>query len=192
MTVDADALTSLDDLKEYIGLTTGDHDLLLENLIDRATDLFETYCDRKFAAAAYTEYHDGRGLDKLFPKQWPVNSVTSIHDDSDWTWGADTLIDAGDYRIAHDGYIQMKTSTFSDDVQNVKIVYNGGYSTIPEDLAQACIEQAAWMFKQSPEGSALLGVSAKSFPDGSVSYTTRDLLSQVTLVLEKYRRRNLA
>ncbi|MBW1666718.1 MAG: phage head-tail connector protein [Deltaproteobacteria bacterium] len=190
MAVDSDALTSLDNVKEFLGISGNTDDALLENLIDRVTDLFESYCDRKFKAADYTEYHDGKGSDKLFPDQFPINSVASIHDDTDWTWGSDTLIDSDDYRIVDGAYIQCKSDTFTDDVQNVKVVYNAGYDSIPEDLEQAAIMQVAWLYKKG-KGGGLLGVSSKSLMDGSISFTNKDLLPEVRLVLERYRKRKL-
>ena len=188
----SDVLTTLPAVKEYLGITVSTYDTLIEGFIHRATDMIENYCSRHFRAADYTEYHDGRGLAELYPNEYPVNSVSHIYDDPDWVWGTDTEVDSDDYRIRDNAVIVLKSGTFSDDVQNIKLEYNAGYSTIPEDLAQACIEQCAWMFRQSAEGASLLGVTAKSHADGSVSYTAQDLLPQVRRVLEKYRKRHLA
>lgn len=188
--IDSDALTTLQAVKDYLGITSNADDALLESFINRVTDSFEAYCARKFKSASYTEYHDGKGSDKLFPKQAPITTVTSIYDDSEWAWGASTLIASTEYRIVDEAYIQLKSTTFMDDVQNVKITYTAGYSTIPADVEHACIEQAAWLYRKSK--GQLQGVAAKSLADGSISYSARDLLPELKLALEPYRRRKLA
>jgi len=190
MAVDADALTSLANVRAYLDLGVSTYDTMLEDFIDRVTDQFETYCSRYFKAADYTEYLDGKGLNILFPKQWPINSVASIYDDSDWAWGETTVIDSDDYRIVDDIYVQLKSSVFTKYIQNIKITYNAGYTTIPEDLEQAAIEQVAWLFRKNQ--GQLEGVTSKSLGDGSITYYGLAILPGAVEVLNRYQRKNLA
>ena len=52
---------------------------LIERLIDRATDLIERYCDRKFNTRDYTnEIYYGTGTNRLLLEQYPVTRVMRI------------------------------------------------------------------------------------------------------------------
>ncbi len=83
--------------------------------------------------------------------------------------------------------IILDNSTFYDGVQNVKIVYKGGYASIPEDLRQACIETVVQKWKEGREG--LLGITSRTEPDGSISiFTEAGMLPDVKRVLSRYKR----
>ncbi len=202
MAVGTYALTTLVKLKAYLNLTITTNDTLLEGLIDRVTSLFEGFTNRNLEARDYSyistsdDYDsdnaivNGNNRHRITLPQYPVNSLTTlristlaISERSSVTGAGWVIEEKGAGILALSGYI------FTGGVKNVELVYNGGFSTIPDALEQAAIEQAAWMYKQSPVGSGLLGVSNKSLPDGSISYTVRDLLPQVRMVLEKYKNR---
>lgn len=188
MSVDNDALCSKDNVKDFIGISNFNptDETLIENLIDRVTDMFERYCRRKFKQATYTEYHSPQSRDdKIFPKNYPINSVTSIHDDPDRAYGSDTLITASEYGIVDDVYVEWIDGAFSGGTNSVKIIYSGGYSTIPEDLSQACIEEVARRYKRRKD----IDISQKTQPDGSATLLAGDLLDQTKTVLNLYKKR---
>jgi hypothetical protein len=193
MSLSNNALTTLANLKAYLGITVADDDLLLESLIDRATDIIETICNRPFKNAdagdlpvAQTEYFNGDGRSKFFLKYYPISSITSIHDDPDRVYGADTLIDSDEYAFwADEGIVEFDGSGLAGSgVKNIKIVYKGGYTaaTLPYDIEQICIELVAILYKMRDR----IGVSSKSFSDGSASYFENLLTPQSREVLRKY------
>lgn len=144
-------LTTLANVREYLGIDDAqtDDDTLLQNLITRESAAIEKECNRTFGDATYTEYHDGDGTDTVMLKQYPVNSITSIHDDTDRDYDSDTLIDSDDYVYDSDsGIVQLDGFSFVPGRQNVKVVYNAGYTTIPTDLEQACIMRVAIRYLQ--------------------------------------------
>lgn len=201
MAVGTYALTSLTNLKSYLNLSVSTHDTLLENLIDRATEMIEDYTNRKLKARDYSydsgsgDYDadnavlDGNDRDRMVMPQRPINSVTTLRINTTAIDARSTVFDSGYVIDAKNGIIVLLGYVFTAGAKNIELAYNAGHSTIPEDLEQACIEQAAWMFKQSSAGSSLLGVSAKTLADGSVSYASGALLPQVKRVLEKHRNR---
>lgn len=139
-------LTTTANVKEFLGIGTAvtDDDTFIQNLITRVSDDIEKECGRTFADATYTEYRSGDSTGLLLLDQYPINSITSIHDDIDRDYGADCLIDADDYSYYSDsGIVELDGLTFCRGVNNVKIVYNAGYTTIPTDLEQACIKRVA-------------------------------------------------
>ncbi len=189
MSVDNDALCTKDDVKKFMGITnvSPNDDTLIDNMIDRTTDLFETYCKRKFFAAAYTEYHSPASSDKrIFPKNFPVNTITSIHDDPDRTYGSDSLITASEYGVMDDdATVEWIDGNFAGGTNSVKIIYNGGYTTIPEDLTQGCIEEVARRFRRRKD----VDVSQKTMPDGSAQILAGDFLPSTKTVLNLYKKR---
>lgn len=199
MAVGTYALTTLARLKAYFNLTVLDHDNLIEDLIDRATALFEAFTRRKLKARDYSYESDsenakldGNGRDTIRLPQYPVNSLSTLRISEQEIDERDSIYSCGWILEGESGILRLACYLFTEGIQNIELAYNAGYSSVPEDLEQACIEQAAWMFKQSPAGSALLGVSSRTFADGSVSYTVRDILPQVRMVLENYKKRDRA
>jgi len=139
----AGGLTTLANVRTSLGLSatqTGD-DTLITNLISRISDMIEKKCGRVFSIATYTEYHDGDNTDSVQLDQYPINSVTSIHDDTDRSYGVDSLISSDDYvYYSEEGKIQLDGLTFSKGLKNIKVIYNAGFDVIPYDLEQACIK----------------------------------------------------
>ncbi|HNX82476.1 MAG TPA: phage head-tail connector protein [Candidatus Omnitrophota bacterium] len=133
-------LTTLANVKTALSIVNTDDDAYLNSLIARVTDEAETYCRRKFADATYTEKYDGNGCQSMQLKQYPITSITSVHDDLDRAFLSDTLIDSDDYVFdAESGILTLDWSIFSRGVQNIQVVYNAGYTTMPQDLEQAAI-----------------------------------------------------
>jgi hypothetical protein len=182
-------IDDIEPIADYLDLDTSDpiEQKLMEELANRVTDLFESVCKRQFISATHTEYHDGTGNLYLFPFQYPITSVTSIHDDPDWSWGAATLISASDYMIHQNArMIVLKSGYFADDVQNIKIVYVAGYaaSAVPKDLINALVEQVGWLYKKKKHH--LLGVASRALPDGTLAFNQQDLLPEVKIVLKRH------
>lgn len=178
------ALVSLDDVKEFKGLTTTDDDDFISNLINRYSTLFESHMNKNVLRREYTEYYDGGGNSILFVDQYPITNISGISDDSDWSWADTTLIDADSYRVSNDNYIIFRSTTLGDYDQNVKITYTAGYKDVPEDIKHACIKEVVRSYDNRQE----VGITSKSMLDGSVSYLAQGLLEETTMILDKYRR----
>lgn len=85
------AIASLQDLKQYLKVTTTD--IALENqlklLLDAADSTVKSYCDREFESASRTWYPPLRDLGRstLVLPERPVTSVTSVSLDADGYYG---------------------------------------------------------------------------------------------------------
>lgn len=177
-------LTTLANLKQYLDIDTDQttDDTFLQNLITRISDDMERYCQRTFNASDLTEYYKGSGTRILLLRNYPVNSVTSIHDDTELEFGADTAIDSDDIKIsdAVNGTIILNEGIFTEsEKENIKVVYNAGYSTIPSDLEQACIKMCAAEYIESKGLVAAVEGSAEK---------AEKLRDQAQKVLDAYRR----
>ncbi len=180
-------IATLDEVKNFMGINNSksNDDDLLENLITRVTEWFQNYCGvLQFKQQTYTDYYGGKNTRHLYVDNPPIISVTSLHDDTDWTWDAATLIDSGDYKIVNSFYVVLKDTTFSKGDQNIKIVYEGGHTTIPEDLKHACITEVSRIYNSRDD----LSYTSKSSGAGSsISYDKDYLLSSTINILRKYR-----
>jgi hypothetical protein len=78
MAVGTYALTSLSNLKSWLGITASTDDAVLERAIDRATSRIESYLERNIKERSYAEWRSGAGVDTIRLHQWPVTTVTSV------------------------------------------------------------------------------------------------------------------
>jgi hypothetical protein len=186
------ALCTSAELKLYLdGMETpSKYDTLIDNIINSTSSRFEKFCDREFedSESDVTEYHDGDGsIDFIVVRRPPITSITSLHDDPDRGYNADDLIASTDYTYySTSGIVKLDGVTFLEGIKNIKIVYQGGYttSTIPDDLNMACIMQSAFIFKMREK----IGLTSISGEGGSVSvYQPMKLLPEVNDVLSTYK-----
>lgn len=152
------AFTTATAVKEYLRISHSNWDALITSLITRMSGFFESQINRTLDAADYTERYDGEedngGVLRL--KHPPINSVTSLHDDINRAFGASTLIATADYVwYANEGVIRLDGAEFRVGLQNIQVVYNGGYDTIPDDVVQAVIELVAFKLIQSDTGGVI-------------------------------------
>ena len=192
------ALTTLSGVNDYKGWTTGadtTRDAQVTTLIDSISARFETYCDRKFNSASYTEYYNGERGPYMYLDQYPITVITSIYDDTSWVWGSGTLVSGTNYRIANNQGVVFKYGV-SIGEQNIKVAYTAGYTTIPYDLENACIEEVADQWKQSTKSTGT--IKSKTLPDGSVQYgdgggsaSTPPFRATTMDLLERYRNKHI-
>ncbi len=88
-----------------------------------------------------TEYFDGTGKIRLWPRRIPVASVTSLYSNTLRVWtDTDDEIDSDNYLIQKYGdHVELDGLAFAQGLQNVRLIYRGGYAeaAIPEDLKLA-------------------------------------------------------
>ncbi len=136
-------LTSLQNFKSMIDKDNDEltRDNIINRLITAATHEIEAYTKRKLRGRTYganglpAEYYNGSGTPRLYVNQYPIISVTSLHDDTsqDKAFGATYLKASTDYIIWKDeGIIELypyaaKGSNFEENVGNIKLIYTAGY-----------------------------------------------------------------
>lgn len=179
-------ITTLDNVKDFMGLVGSKalDDNLIEDIITRITKQFENYCGvEQFQSKTYTEKHNGEGSKYLFLNaNLPIVSVTTIHDDTNWEWPDSSLVESGEYLVVDSKYIFCE-SVFSDYEQALKVVFEAGYESLPEDLIQACIEEVARKYKHRKD----FDVISQSIEGSSVSYSEPGLMGSTKQVLKYYK-----
>lgn len=148
---DATELLSLANLKVYLKITSVGKDDILTDIKDFVEDWAKKYCGRDFLITTYTRYRDGDGTDKLNVDQFPITAITSIHSDASRGFDSSTEIVAANI-IKNDseswdaGLIELFEASFVRGKKNIKIIYEAGYSTVPQDLQFAIAETCAKVF----------------------------------------------
>jgi hypothetical protein len=203
MALTPDALTNLADLKAYLLISSNQHDDLMTSLVNAVSALFNAHTGRNLTARDYSpdpqaEHYDqanaildGSGYPELLLPQYPIVALDSLTLDGAILPQAQGSNQWGYVLDVSAGVVSLAGGAFTRGKANVTATYRAGYETIPPDLAQAALEQTAVRFQESAAGGGRLGVAARTLPDGSVSYASTPLLSQVAAVLDRYRNRSL-
>lgn len=202
------ALTSLSDVKESLGISSGNtaKDNLIKRKINAGTDIIERYCQldeiHHFKKATYTdEEYDGTGIDQLILRMRPViisgsDTFTlylrngSLNEDN---W--ETIDDSEYFVDKRAGVIDAKF-TFIKQYNRYKVTYNAGYEDIPNDLQEACAVLAGYLVNNASEGT---GVKRKKEGQREIEYfqasssSDKSLLQQLNLdeILDPYARISL-
>ena len=180
-------LTTRDDLKRYLGIDATDtsQDDLLDDLIGYASERIETYCRRCFASAELTEYLDGPGTTELVLSRRPVSVLTSVRVDADRDFAAETEVDSSELVLRADaGVVERVGAVFPAAARNVRVEYTAGYSTVPDDLALACVKLAAAWYAHARAGAD--GFSRETLGDYSAAFSARALPADVEAILTPY------
>lgn len=142
------ALTDLASVKESLGIASSDtsKDNLCIRKINQATRAIENYCGRRFALTTYTnEYYSATQVDELVLRQRPIVSFTNLDiRDSGLNYDNWETIDSKLYFVDNNPGVLNLMFNASGRWARYRVTYSAGYSTIPEDLAEACATLAAY------------------------------------------------
>lgn len=181
-------LTTLGEVKAW--LQTGQaafpntDDTLLARLITAASQFIQKWLNRNIVSADWYEVRDGTGGQRLTFGNFPVTAVLSLSID-----GLAIPPTSGDGEFGA-GYVFSPTElvlrgyVFTCRPQNVEITYTAGYSVIPSDIAQACIDLVCLRYR---ERTRIGEVSRAISGSETVSYSQRDMSEHVKLLLSQYR-----
>lgn len=181
------ALTTTANVKSYLAITESTHDTILGTLVTQAEKMIFSYLGKNIESAVYTEYYDGDGSDELHVDQYPIISVTSIHNDTERVFGSDTLIDSDNYVIyENEGIIRLfnDESSFTIGKRNIKIIYTAGYASVPSDITLAANKLVAHLFNRRGAD----GHTQETLGSYSTSYDKLGIPQDVKLMLDAYRR----
>lgn len=184
---------SVEQAASYLGIANGTDDVLLIELLDRATAAIDTYTRRKFKADTNTT--------RVFDATPPNINGPVLYFDRDCaaiatvTNGDGVVVSASEYvtmpRNEAPYYgIKLKDSsnkawTYSTDWENaISVSAKWGYSVEPpDDIVQACVRYAAFMYRQ--KDAAFLDVTAI---DAGVAIRPMNMPGDVRQLLGPYRR----
>ena len=133
-------LTTLDNVKAWLGSETTTDDLLLNRLIQQVSRFILSYLQRpSLFLQTYRDVYDGSGSSRIMLRQWPVLSVSSL------TVGAQSISAAASF--GQPGYavspwdgmppgppqsLDLNGYVFCRGIGNVAVEYDAGYAVQAE------------------------------------------------------------
>lgn len=199
------ALTDVASVKESLGIDSGDtsKDNLIKRKINQATLYIESYCslsrDHHLKESTYTnEEYDGTNNSTIVLRMRPVSVITTFQRrDSTLSDGAFSDVESELYfSDLNAGVIELVTRS-NGGWNRYRVTYTAGYSTIPADLAEACVTLACYYVDNSASGTA---VKKKQEGSRSIEYfqasanSSDSLIDQLGLddLLSRYKQYNIA
>lgn len=175
-------LTSLANVKGYLGITNGSEDSFLSMLIKRESDGILSWLNRSFDSVAYDEYYDGTGGSTLVMSNYPITAVESVtinnYSVPELTQGAWAGYVNDKTRITLRGFV------FTRGTMNVRVQYTAGMGEVPNAVEQACIELVALTFRERDR----VGLTSKGLAGEQTNFLTKAWPESVTQILNQYRK----
>lgn len=191
------------DLKTRFGVTDSVADGRFDAALEAATRMIERWCDRSllYAAADLTEQLDG-GEFRIRVRRWPIVKLTSVKEAADYSFASATALTSNQDMFINTarGWIERLPigTRWLDGPGVVQVVYRGGYiapdddaiytdpvSFVPEHIQQACLLQAADMYRRQDEpgykvvfggGGGAAGVTGGFAPEIKMLAAVQELL----------------
>ena len=181
-------LTTISAVKTLAGFATAD-DAITQTLITKASTWANNYTSRILAQQTFTEYYDGDGSNLLFLNNYPISSITTIHQDIDREFGDDTLEDSTDYFTYADNR-KLVGDGIAWDIgrQTIKVVYVAGYEigSVPEDLVNVITMLVDFWFKEYD--AHRFGVTSTGSETNRITYE-KNIPVEIKEMLDPYRKR---
>jgi hypothetical protein len=174
-------LTTLANLKQWLRVADSTNDALLTRLVTASSEFITTWLNRDIFIQQYTSVLDGFGGYKKVLENYPIVSVSSVTVDQ---MPVPLSVNGGNgytfnqWRVALIGY------RFNQGVSNVSITYTAGFSVVPPELEQACIELASLRYKELDR----IGLISKGLAGETITFTQRDFTQSVRTSLAQYKR----
>ena len=177
----ANDLTSLDNIKAYLGLATGNDDALLARMVTSVSTYVQQWMGRQILNAAYTETRSGTGSQIMALHHYPVTAVTSLVVDNVIIPAAADSFSPG---YSFDGrFLYLNGYLFRKGRTNVVVGYVAGYASVPPELEQAAIELIAMRYRERDR----VGHQSKSLGGETVSFIVKDFPDSVRTILTNYK-----
>jgi hypothetical protein len=182
-------LATLSQLKTQLSFKDSDvqYDTKLGLFLAAGSAWVESYCNRIFSSASYTELLHGNRSNLMNPRQWPITAVTEVRMSSDRNWSdSSTLIAAANYGISTDGTgITYYNGYLPSGYDNVRVIYTAGYATIPQDIQLACLWAAEWFYLHNTRGDS--GRTSVGKQGESIGVLA-DIPPMIKAILQPYKR----
>jgi hypothetical protein len=162
---------TIEELKEYSG--AHDEDNLLQNYIDSAEDIVNTYLGYSPTLHNYIQYFDGTGTNELQLKAKPISNIISVEING-------KSIPLSKFYTAFNSEFISYNNIFPSGKRNIKIEYDAGWGiTIDDDttngdylprIIKMTVLRIASLLQTESSGN--IGVTSKSFADsGTRTFT---------------------
>lgn len=180
-------LTTLANVKGWLGITDTNtaRDALLTRLITAASQFIETWLNRTVSGGVltYNAVRDGGGGVTFVPANTPLVSITSLRIDGE-TIPASTGVNVPGY-VFNTHKVSLRGGyKFTRGVANVELDYTAGYTAVPGEVEQVCIEVVGARFKARDR----IGISSKGLAGETISFIQNDLTRDMKATLMNYKK----
>lgn len=191
-------LITLEEYKDFENKSSLKDDTQLNSIITSVSQLVKTYC-----ANSFVDYVGTTEKTETFTINWPAGSVqvsesplinvSLVEERSSYSSGYTTL-SLADFEyyvdLETDSIYRTNTSGFSTWAQgpgSVRITYNAGYDTLPEDLKLAVIDLVNYYFKNEHKPSMAFGGASISNESSSTQWRNVGFPDHIKRVLDLYK-----
>lgn len=170
-------LTTLASVKSYLNIdvTNTNSDTELQRLITSVSGMIRNWVNRDLTTATYTDKLNGTNSTVIMLPNYPVTSIASI------TIGG-LVMPVSDY-IYDDTQITLLNGRYAPNGRmNVIVNYTAGFTTVPSEVDQVCVEMVSKKFKHRDR----IGVSSKGLAGETTSYDLKDMREETLTMLAAY------
>jgi hypothetical protein len=93
---------------------------------------------------------------------------TEVNSDGTWAFGTATKLDAADYNVDDAGWLMLRSGVFARGTRNIKVVYQGGYASVPSAIEEACLMLVEYFYMHRNDRRS--GIKGKSKNGENISY----------------------
>ena len=164
------SLTTLQEVKDWLGITDGSHDTTLGIINSAMNDAIINYCETDFQKHEnVTEILDGNKSDMICPRETPILSVSEIRFWVEPDGSNGELIDPLLYQVLPEAII-IKNLPTPRYRSMIKVVYDWGYESVPSDVKLCALQAVEAEFRR--KGKKTLGGGSRSKKDESETINT--------------------
>lgn len=195
MATATNTLWTLATVRSWVGITDGSEtsqDAVLEQIADAVTEFIERDTQCVFVTRGFVEIRDGDGSNRLFLRQFPVQTFTSLTIRRSPTETTPETVDTSLYRVETlRGIVDLHSTILTKGRGNVTATYTAGYgaqdaATLPQDIVLVGLDLVKMIFDKKTHNA----ISAQSISLGGANFLIREELPKhVQLTLEQWRRR---
>lgn len=162
-------IITLSELKDRLEISTTEHDDAYEALIDAVSDFIKSYTEYDWVETTYLEKIDGHDLNSIVLSNKPLVELKSLA--------------IGDKEPTEDEYvvyekqaiIKLVNKYFNKGSQNVEVEYTAGYSDIPDNIKDICVDLINYKFNQRDYP----GIESYSIGDESIKFGKNDIPDEI-------------
>lgn len=193
-------LTTLAEVKAYLGVTDTSQDALIEILRPAMEELVIAYCDSEFdeniVLGPPGEIHDGVDADIIVPYNFPVTEITAVYIGCDTQGNNGRRLLSDEYYVDTDGSVILRFLSTPNMRGAVRLDYKHGYAAVPATIKLCiyqCVKAELQRRKRNSEDitsrSKGVGGDAEAEGYGSAWDTKTGLPKQIMSKLESFRSR---
>lgn len=194
MQLNSNALISLENLKQYLGIPSDDNskDFILTIYINGISDYIQGV-GQSILKTDYIEKLQGTGTQNLILNHRPINTVEYVKVNNNEVDDYEIVSNQGilyrDYGWAMEGSRSpMMHDRVNKTYKTIEVSYNAGYDTIPSDLLMVVLTLIDNIYSMNLDSESK---SMKSYKISDVSITWRDealkLSPELQSTLTKYK-----